>query len=511
MQFRIYDRQTLAYKDGGYVASYIIDDDYIVNNNSKINIIKELNDSVVVGDTIVLIETSGAYHKGTITTFDNADLSIKYKSDRELFNDNMLNPFSGYYATEEETLPIKYTLSNVASKLMVEFHNTNDKLKYLPIKVLTDGEKDNMLWNWSNDQINIVDWLIDLFERYKVSLNWTIDFNIAENDLSLRKPQYIVTLSVVTNSGKIIKDNVANQTITYTERELPSATVCAIIDSESKEIIKISSGKNIFNPYNNKLGKKLTYNSQTGKESEESDATSNISNYIAIKPNQNYTFSAKGFDGNTRYVHFYKKDKQTVTDFIPLKGESDLTSRKQWANIISKNEEAKYMRICYYAGSTELQLETGDTATSYDVYDKDAIYYLENIAGVDKITNDINSIYRVLPVRNVIKTYNTNSDNETTPEDVARDTLIPSKFNQSIEIKISADSKTFDFENAMYGDLYTIINEHGTINSNYTGRREESGNKWVTLYFGLGRQNYTDIMQMRMRKAKYQELYNQGK
>ena len=102
MQFRIYDRQTLAYKDGGYVASYTIDDDYIVNNNSTITIVKALNDKVVEGDTIALISTSGAYHKGTITTFDNSDYKITYKSDKELFNNNILNPLRTDFIEEVE-------------------------------------------------------------------------------------------------------------------------------------------------------------------------------------------------------------------------------------------------------------------------------------------------------------------------------------------------------------------------------------------------------------------------
>ena len=68
----------------------------------------------------------------------------------------------------------------------------------------------------------------------------------------------------------------------------------------------------------------------------------------------------------------------------------------------------------------------------------------------------------------------------------------------------------FDFENAHFGDLYKIINEHGSIDSNYTGRKSTNDDKWVTLYFGLGRQNYTDLMQMRLRKERYPETYNQA-
>jgi hypothetical protein len=116
---------------------------------------------------------------------------------------------------------------------------------------------------------------------------------------------------------------------------------------------------------------------------------------------------------------------------------------------------------------------------------------------------------RVMPSKMVTATFDTSSESEkeTTPQEVAEKTLIPSKFNQAIEIQISADSKMFDFENSQFGDLYKIINEYGTIDSNYTGRKEDSSNKWINLYFGLGRQNYTDLIQMRMRKNKYEVVY----
>ena len=186
MQFRIYDRQTLAYKDGGYVASYEIDDDYIVNNNSKITFVKELNDSVVVGDTIALIQTSGAFHKGTITNYDNADFSITYKADKELFNDNMLNPLAGEYAQDDELkFAVRFGIAEVALLLEYIFAKADDWAKALPLKIITDGDvttesgEVKMLWNWSNPSINVVDWLVSLFERYNLSLSWDIDFNIA--------------------------------------------------------------------------------------------------------------------------------------------------------------------------------------------------------------------------------------------------------------------------------------------------------------------------------------------
>ena len=117
-----------------------------------------------------------------------------------------------------------------------------------------------------------------------------------------------------------------------------------------------------------------------------------------------------------------------------------------------------------------------------------------------------------MPVKTVIATYNESSEStdETSPENAAQDKLIPSQFNQAIDIRISADSKMFDFANAKFGDQYQIINERGSVNSVFTGRKFSNKDKWITLYFGLGRQNYTDLVQMRLRKSRYSEVYNQG-
>lgn len=535
MQFRIYDRQTLAYKDGGYVASYTIDDDYIVNNNSTINIIKELNNKVVVGDTIVLIKTSGAYHKGTITTFDNADFKITYKADKELFNDNMLNPYASFFAEEsnkEATIAKRFGIEDVSNIIESYFGKANDWLRQLPIKVVTDGDvvtesgEVKMLWTWKNDTINFVDWLVELFTSYNLSLSWTIDFNIAEKDLSKRKPYYIVTLSAVNNSGKIIKDNVEMQTITYTEKKLPEATVCVVLDSESKTIYQMNSNKNLLNPYYVEEDKFLTVG--YGMEQTQKDETSNVSGFIQINPDKYYTFSCNGYDGKDRNILFYDEGKKLLTITQNGKTKDKLTYNfglredNEKAQLQSfKPEKKGYIKICYDNTATQVQLESSEqeitdiSKIQYDGFNIPAIYYLCETNGTYYVSlnpeeKDENGLsLRVMPSKLITATFDTSSESAeaTTPQEVAEKTLIPSKFNQAIEIQISADSKMFDFGNSYFGDLYKIINEHGTIDSNYTGRKEDSSNKWITLYFGLGRQNYTDLIQMRYRQNKYEVVY----
>lgn len=452
MQYRVYKRQSLRYVDGGYVQKISVDDDYLVNNNSTINVVKkvapivkqktlivsksgsydigigntitniivvsgdaviedfigsqysvsvlgtailkiiyEINDTlfnVVVGDIIALIEDSEAVHKGVITAVDDVALTISYKGDKELFNDNIPNPFATEFdgADNDVTVVGKFGVDVVIELLRHNFVDTGDPLKNLPIVFVADGDVlDNdgnpkMLWTWDNDSFNVVDWLTELFEKYNLSLYWDIDFDIAQNDLDARAPKYIVTVSAVTRGGGIIKDNVAMQTIAYKSNELPDATVCNVIDSESKSLL------------------------------------------------------------GTYYL--YEKDGE-------------------------------------YSVSEENDAELSDGRQ------------------------------RILPVKTAIVTFNQNSSGtgEITPEDAATDKLIPSQFSQAIEIKINSDSKMFDFVNAKFGDQYRIINEYGTINSIFTGKKFSNESKWVTLLFGLSRLNYTDIIQLKFRKSRKKEKY----
>ena len=532
MQFRIYDRQTLAYKDGGYVASYTIDDDYIVNNNSTITIVKALNEKVVEGDTIVLIQTSGAYHKGTITTFDNSDYKITYKSDKELFNNNILNPLRKDFIEEVEEgdrIYKPFGIQYIADIINLYFGGADDVYRRLPVKVYIDGDvldesgKPKMVWTWEDNQINFVDWLVDIFEKYNVVLSWDIDFDIA-NKVEDRKPYYIVRLSALSNSPKIIKDNVNEvmQMITYTEKQLPEATVCSIIDKESKEIVMLASGKNLLNPNLGETNKFLGI-TEYGEQKTD-DTSSNISGYIKVEEGKTYIFSSNVWDSKQRNVMFYDKSKNATNnkkDDGTLVGSYFISPTNYNGAIISIAKETgiKYIKICYY-NQAKVQLEEGEKATDYDDYDTPAIYYLYENDGnyyvslkqdERKVIGEGENAYsiplRVLPTKMKIVEYDESSDN-LTPLKVAQDTLIPNKFNQAIEIQLSSDSKMFDF-NSKFGDYYKIINKNGTIDSIYTGRKETSNDKWVKLYFGLGRQNYTDLIQMRLRKNKYKVVYNQ--
>lgn len=540
MQYRVYDRTTLKYRTGGYVVSYSIDDDYIVNNNSTITVVK--NDrvpeeyslsSVVVGDIIVLIQDSGAFHKGVITTVDDTALSITYKSDKELFNDNMINPFREEFVGDTTVTVVgKFGIEAVIAVFNNLFAKTTDPYKKLPITFISNGDvldddgNVKMLWTWSDDQINLVDWLVELFEKYNLTMEFTIDFNTAEETLEKRTASYIVTFSAITNSGGIIKDNVDMQTITYTSKELPDATVCYVINSTDKSIVLLSEGRNLINPQNITENKELAYNADFGTYVESTSEHTNITDYIAVKQNTDYVLSLKGEMPNPLYILCYNKDKKPIGYLQYKLDENDpylVFNTNMGGDLHTTGDntpkDIAYIRITYYNADAygdihDIQFEQGSVPTEYDPYTIPAIYYLYEKDGVYSISTDIDntSKNRVLPVKTVVASYNENSSSGeiVTPEEAAEDKLVPNQFNQAIEIRINKDSKMFDFTNARFGDLYKIINEYGTIDSVYTGKKFTNNDKWVMLYFGLGRQNYTDLIQIRLRKNKYTELYNQG-
>lgn len=530
MQYRVYNRQSLKYVDGGYVREFNIDDDYIVNNNSTISVVKKIDDTltnVVVGDIIALIQDSGAYHKGVITAVDDTALTISYKSDKELFNDNIPNPMSEDYVDNED-FTVKFGVDVVIETLKHYFYNTDDELKKLPLVFVADGDvldengEPKMLWTWSNDSINIVDWLTELFEKYNLSLSFDIDFNISENDLSARKEQYIVTLSAITNSDGIIKDNVDMQTITYTVKEIPDATVCYVINSTDKKLCYVSSGINLLNPATITENHIIVRNGTNWIEGKNEET--NLTSYISVNITEKYTFSEDITDEKERLIIAYDKSKNKLGYWVyntkqftfTLKG-MNYVPRKKDENLTAEElaKEIKYVRINFFNGATEVQLEKGEEKTAFDKFSQPAIFYLYEQDGIYSISTEKTPALedgrkRILPVKTVIAMYSESNDatDNTTPEDVAKDKLIPSQFNQAIEIRISSDSKMFDFQNSKFGDLYKIINEYGTIDSTYTGRKFSNKDKWVTLYFGLGRQNYTDLIQINLRKQRYTDIYN---
>ena len=89
--YKLYDRNTLEFVDGGTVKDFNIDYDYMTNNTSTLNITKASQG--FKGDLVAISEGIQLIVLGVVTAIDNTDLKISFKHPKELFNDTVLNVF----------------------------------------------------------------------------------------------------------------------------------------------------------------------------------------------------------------------------------------------------------------------------------------------------------------------------------------------------------------------------------------------------------------------------------
>ena len=511
MQYRVLDRLTLQYKDGGFVREWSIDNDYINNNNSIVGIVAPAKQAKV-GDVIFLIDTAGAYDKGIISSVDNEALQISYKGDKELFNDNILNPLASEFK-EDTNIDIFSVdgLPTIKNIIEVYWGKSVDIYKRLPLSILTSGSAE-ISWTWQETQISFTDWLISLFKDYSIVVSFSIDFNTAERDLTKRKAKYVVMINAVNNDNDVIKDNVKTQTITYTKESLPDKTCCWVVDKESGELINMAT-KNMFDRTFGYADSVLS--DQDGLVYDVGyygyAENSNVSTYIIVSGSTWYTLSWVDGDTVRRDIVFYDRNGNVI-EFDD--GNDNIVKSLKYSGVqgnlsFQTPSNAKKIRICYCSTARNIQLEAGQTATQYETNSYKSIYYLyikDN--GEYDITYDSENPNRVLPVRTVYVEYDSNSATENrTVVDVAKNELNVSALNHAIEIEIPRDTKMFDFELAKFGDRYTIITKSGTISSVYSGRKESSKSNVVTLLFGIGRLNFTDLIGDLLRSRHYTKVY----
>lgn len=230
---------TLVYAAGGAVASHIIDNDYLLANNSTVNLTKPTK--AVAGQIIALIDDTGAYDVGVITSVDNTKLQILYKGMLELFNGNILNPMRVAIAAAGDDAVIKYLYDGVedtAQILATYFAAAGvDKYRRLPIRLRTSGGgstngKYNVpaIWSYKDNSINVRDWLVELFNTHNVVVQCRLVFEVGRAYID-------VYVSCNTTGGRLLKNNIHCMTITHSEDSSAAATVCQVIDQETKDYI----------------------------------------------------------------------------------------------------------------------------------------------------------------------------------------------------------------------------------------------------------------------------------
>lgn len=221
-QYRVYDRQTLDYIDGGLIRDYSIDTDYIANNTSTITLVEET--FAHKGDIIVGIKGIDKTFMGVITAVDNTTLQISFKHTKELFADTVLNPFK-----YTGTLGYKFELvDGLKTIIELAFVSTTDSKKKLPLRIEKQGEASNAVWTDDSDTIYIMDLISWAFDNHNVYLDFDIDF--AENKL-------VCKIIKNTLSGYVIKDNIKLSKPTFDKNELPTYNKAVVYNKETGAIL----------------------------------------------------------------------------------------------------------------------------------------------------------------------------------------------------------------------------------------------------------------------------------
>lgn len=221
-QYRVYDRQTLDYVDGGQLCDYIIDDDYISNNASTIMLSEETFGKK--GDIVVGISEGRKIFIGMVTVVDNSKRQISFKHLKELFADFVLNPFKF-----TKTLGYKFELlSAMETILSLAFVSIDDAMKQLPLEFEKYGTVDGAVWTDEGDTINISEFIQWAFDKYNVYLDF--DINFTTNKI-------ICKIIKNTTMPRIIKDNIKLSTPIFDKNELPNYNKAVVYNDKTGGIL----------------------------------------------------------------------------------------------------------------------------------------------------------------------------------------------------------------------------------------------------------------------------------
>jgi len=221
-QYRVYDRQTLGYVDGGIIRDYSIDTDYLSNNASTVTLVEET--AAKKGDIVVGLSGVDKTFMGAITAVDNTKRQISFKHIKELFADNVLNIFK--YTS---TLGYKFELvGGMETILNLAFVTTDDIQRRLPLVFERRGTASGAVWTDDGDTINISDFIQWAFDSHNVYLDFDIDF--INNKLVCR-------IIKNTASGWVIKDNIKLSTPTFDKNELPNFNKAIVFDKDTGAIL----------------------------------------------------------------------------------------------------------------------------------------------------------------------------------------------------------------------------------------------------------------------------------
>lgn len=220
-QYRVYNRNTLDYVDGGVIRDYSIDMDYLSNNASSVTLAEETY--AQKGDIIVALSGIDKLWMGCITAVDNTKKTISFKHMKELFNDTVLNIFkyTGILGYKFDAVEAVYEILRTA------FIDTDDAKRRLPLILEKQGSAPGAVWTEDTDTINVLDFIGWVFDGRNVYLDFDIDFT--ENKIRC-------AIIKNTTAGYIIKDNIKLSEPTFDKNELPSHNKAIVYNKETGHI-----------------------------------------------------------------------------------------------------------------------------------------------------------------------------------------------------------------------------------------------------------------------------------
>jgi len=221
-QYRVYDRQTLGYIDGGVIRDYKIDADYMSNNASTVTLVDET--LAKKGDIVVGISGVDKTFIGAITAVDNTKKTISYKHMKDLFSDTVLNIFK--YTS---TVGFRFELVGTMELLLnLAFVTIDDARRRLPLVFEQRGTANNAVWTDDGDTINIGDFIAWAFDHHNVYLDFDLDF--ISNKIVCR-------IIRNTTTGVVIKDNIALSDPAFDKNELPNHNKAIVYNPDTGAIL----------------------------------------------------------------------------------------------------------------------------------------------------------------------------------------------------------------------------------------------------------------------------------
>lgn len=220
--YRVYDRQSLTFTDGGIVRDYSIDFDFISNNASTLTLTEQTY--AKRGDILAIIEGKDKLCFGCITAVDNTKKTISFKAMKELFNDKVINVFlyTSLIGKKFDAIGAMKTILEYA------FVTTDDTKRWLPLEIIMQGSASGAVWLDEEASLNVLDFIHKMFDSYNVYLDFDLDFE---------RNKIICKIIKNVTEGLVIKDNIKLSEPEFDKNETPNYNKVILYRKDNGNIV----------------------------------------------------------------------------------------------------------------------------------------------------------------------------------------------------------------------------------------------------------------------------------